>query len=82
MTSGSVRVNWRAAATRPWGRCSQPDTHEVAPLMEHAKELTDPERTGAIFLAVAAACGALCGLLYPVVLLVFMTRPSLKAALR
>jgi hypothetical protein len=54
----------------------------LAPLMEQAKELTDAERMGANLGVVAAACGALCGLLYPVVLLVFMTRPSLKAALR
>lgn len=53
----------------------------VRPLMEAARHDRSPEATSAATLAVVSNVGGLVGLVFPVLLLVFMTRPYVVAFL-
>ncbi len=50
------------------------------PLMEEAQHSRGPEAAGAIGGAIGGVAGGLIGLIYPVLLLVFMYRPNVVAA--
>lgn len=50
------------------------------PLMQEASRQPGPEAAGAIGGAIGGTFGGCFGLIYPVVLLIFMTRPRIKAA--
>jgi len=50
------------------------------PLLEEASKKQGPEAAGAIGGAVGGSIGGCFGLIYPILLLVFMTRPKVVAA--
>jgi hypothetical protein len=50
------------------------------PMMEKAHNAQGPEAIGAIFGAICGTFGSCAGLIYPVLLLIFMTRPKVVAA--
>jgi len=50
------------------------------PLLEEASKKQGPEAAGAIGGAVGGSIGGCVGLIYPILLLVFMTRPKIVAA--
>lgn len=52
------------------------------PLMEQARQASGPEQAGAIGGLVGGVCGGGIGLIYPVLLLIFMTRPNVVQAFR
>lgn len=54
----------------------------VPPALEEASRLQGPEAAGAMGGVIGGAIGGCFGLIYPIVLLIFMTRPKLVAALR
>jgi hypothetical protein len=54
----------------------------VRPLLDQAAQQRGPEAAGAMGGLFGAAIGALLGPIYPVLLLIFMTRPKVKAAFR
>jgi hypothetical protein len=54
----------------------------VRPLMDDAARKHGPEAAAAIGGAVGGIAGGCLGLIYPVLLLIFMTRPTVKAAFR
>ena len=50
------------------------------PLLERAREQHGPEAAGAIGGAIGGSVGGCFGMIYPILLLIFMLRPNLKAA--
>ena len=50
------------------------------PMLEQARQLQGPEAAGMIFGAIAGVLGGILGLVYPVLLWIFMTRPNVIAA--
>jgi hypothetical protein len=52
----------------------------IRPLLEQASQKQGPEAAGAIGGAVGGGIGGCFGLIYPMLLLIFMTRPKLVAA--
>lgn len=54
----------------------------VQPMLEQARQQPGPEAAGAIGGAVGGTIGGCFGLIYPVLLLIFMTRPKVVAAFR
>ena len=50
------------------------------PMMEQAHQLQGPDAAGLMAGAIAVTCGGILGFVYPILLLVFMTRPNLVAA--
>jgi hypothetical protein len=54
----------------------------VIPLMQQAQNKSGPEYVGAMAGAIGASIGSLFSLIYPILLIVFMTRPKLIAAFR
>ncbi len=52
----------------------------VLPLLRQAQGQTGPEAAGAIGGAIGGSLGGCIGLIYPVLLLIFMTRPKVVAA--
>jgi hypothetical protein len=55
-------------------------TFLLPPMLEHARQAQGPEAAGAIGGAVGASLGGFFGLIYPILLLIFMTRPRVSAA--
>lgn len=54
----------------------------VLPLLHQAQEQNGPESAGLIGGAIGSGLGGCFGLIYPVLLLIFMTRPKVAAAFR
>jgi hypothetical protein len=54
----------------------------VLPLLRRAQEQNGPEAVGFIAGAIGGSLGGCIGLVYPVLLLMFLTRPKLAAAFR
>lgn len=54
----------------------------VRPLLEQAQQQQGPEAAAAIGGAIGGGIGGCLGLIYPVLLLIFMTRPKVMAAFR
>jgi hypothetical protein len=54
----------------------------IGPLMAEAEKSSGPEAAGAIGGAIGGTVGGFCGLIYPILLLIFMTRPKLVAAFK
>jgi hypothetical protein len=54
----------------------------VQPIIERAQQKQGPEAAAAIGGAIGGTIGGCVGLIYPVLLLVFMTRPKIVAAFR
>ncbi|MGN6135426.1 MAG: hypothetical protein ACTHOU_13075 [Aureliella sp.] len=55
----------------------------MMPLMERAETMADgPEKMGLIFGGIGATAGGLCGMIYPIVLLIFMMRASVVNFMR
>lgn len=54
----------------------------VRPLLAEAAQAQGPEAAGAIGGAIGGSIGGCLGLIYPILLLVFMTRPKVAAAFR
>lgn len=52
----------------------------VRPMLEHARQQHGPEAAGALGGAIGGSVGGCFGLIYPILLLVFMFRPNVKAA--
>ena len=52
----------------------------VRPMLEHAREQQGPEAAGAIGGAIGGSVGGCFGLVYPILLLIFMFRPKVVAA--
>jgi hypothetical protein len=52
----------------------------VQPMLEQARQQQGPEAVGALGGAVGGSVGGCFGLIYPVLLLIFMTRPTVVAA--
>jgi hypothetical protein len=52
----------------------------MRPMMEQARQQGGPEAMGAMGGAIGGTVGGCLGLIYPVLLLIFMTRPRVKAA--
>lgn len=52
------------------------------PMLERASQQQGPEAAGAMGGAIGASIGGCFGLLYPILLLIFMMRPNVKAAFR
>jgi len=52
----------------------------VMPMVRQAQEQNGPEAAGAIGGAIGGSLGGCIGLIYPVLLLIFMTRPNMIAA--
>ena|SRR6266404_3240361 len=50
------------------------------PMLEQARQLQGPEASGMIGGAIAGTFGGVLGLVYPILLLIFMTRPNVIAA--
>jgi hypothetical protein len=54
----------------------------VRPMLEQAQNQRGPEAAGAIGGAAGGMIGGCFGLVYPIILLIFMFRPTLAAAFR
>ena len=54
----------------------------LRPLLEEAQHKSGPEAAGAIGGAIGGTVGGCAGLIYPVLLLIFMLRPNVVAAFR
>jgi tellurite resistance protein TehA-like permease len=54
----------------------------VRPILEQARQQHGPEAAGAIGGAIGGSIGGCLGLIYPVLLLIFMLRPTVVAAFR
>ena len=52
------------------------------PMLEQASQRQGPEAAGAIGGAIGGSLGGCFGMIYPILLLIFMTRPKVKAAFR
>ena len=52
----------------------------ISPLVAQAEKSSGPEAAGAVGGVIGGVCGGSCALIYPIVLLIFMTRPKLVAA--
>jgi hypothetical protein len=52
------------------------------PMLEQASQKQGPEAAGAMGGAIGGSLGGCFGLIYPILLLIFMTRPNVKAAFR
>jgi hypothetical protein len=52
------------------------------PMLERASQQQGPEAAGAMGGAIGASIGGCFGLIYPILLLIFMMRPNVKAAFR
>ena len=52
----------------------------VLPMLHHAQEQSGPEAAAAVGGAIGGSLGGCIGLVYPVLLLIFMTRPKVVAA--
>ena len=52
------------------------------PMLDQARQQTGPEAAGAIGGAIGGSIGGCFGLIYPVLLLIFMLRPTIVAAFR
>ena len=52
----------------------------ISPLLAEAGKSSGPEAAGAVGGVIGGVCGGSCALVYPIVLLIFMTRPKLVAA--
>ena len=52
----------------------------IQPLLQQAQQKQGPEAAGAVGGAIGGMFGSCFGLIYPVLLLIFMLRPNIKAA--
>jgi hypothetical protein len=54
----------------------------IPPILQEASQNPGPEAAGAVAGAVGGSAGGCLGMIYPVLLLIFLTRPKLLAAFR